>query len=171
MGQNLYPKRFPKIEVEQSWQEGVHHIALLVSGAYCHISGLPIKDEKELKQVLKGEQLEKALHWFRHRHDETEVQARRIIFEKDGTPVFEDDGTLPTPGDIMNFFEAGDMQNAALICLARKMDAVIEAERMASDTKAGGAAEKIRGKKAGGKKDDKGRFSKQAPPQEAGAGT
>ena len=147
MAQNLYPKRFPSIQVEKSWQEGVHHIALLTSGAYCHISGLTIKDEKDLKAVLKGDDLEKALHWFRHRHDEDETPARRIIFEKDGTPVFEDDGSLPTPGDIMNFFEPGDMQDAALICLARKMDAMKEVERLASETKAGGASDKIRGKK------------------------
>jgi len=153
MSQKLYPKKFGEIEVECSWQDGAHHIAKLSNGAYCHITGLPIKDKSELKAVLTGDDLEAALNWFDHRHEAEENPPRRIMFEADGTPLFEDGTEVERPSDLLESLKPGPILDAALMALARKLDAKKEAERLATESKAGKVAKKmVGGKKPGGKK-------------------
>ena len=148
MSQKLYPKKFGEIEVECSWQDGAHHIAKLTNGAYCHITGLPIQNKSELKAVLTGDDLEKALNWFDNRHEAEENPPRRIMFEADGTPLFEDGTAVESPSDLLESLKPGPLLDVALMALARKLDAKKEAERLATDTKSGQAAKKmVAGKK------------------------
>jgi hypothetical protein len=139
------------IEVERSWSDGPHHIALLTNGAYCHISGLPITSKKELQDVLTGEELQKALHWFEHRHEEQTKAARRIILEPDGTPIFEDGEPVESPSDLYQFFKPGPVLDGAIRALVLKQEAKAKTQKQAA-TKAGAAAKKLADKKGGGPK-------------------
>lgn len=143
MAQKLYPKNFGMIEVERSWQDGSFHIAKLTNGAYCHISGLPVKEEAELRAVLTGETLNQALDWFRHRHEMEENPPRRIMFEADGTPMFEDGTPVDSPSDLYESLKPGPLLDAALIGLVRKMDRQKEVEAM-TETPAGIIAEEMK---------------------------
>lgn len=154
------------IEVERSWSEGPHHIARLTNGAYCHITGLPIKDKKELREVLTGEDLEKALHWFDHRHDEETKAARRVILEPDGTPVFEDGTPVESPSDLYQFFKPGPVLDAAIKALVLKQEARDKAQKLAQ-TRAGRAAQKLTGPKKGAGTQKKETAGK-APPKPPG---
>jgi len=145
MTQKIYTKRFGTIEVERSWQDGTFHIAKLINGAYSHINGLPIKNEDELKAVLSGPDLEDALEWFTHRHEREEEAPRRIMFEADGTPLFEDGTPVESPSDLINSLKPGPLLDAALIALARKMDQRKEV-RAFQETKAGAVAQELAGK-------------------------
>lgn len=148
MSQKLYPKKFGEMEVECSWQDGAHHIAKLTNGAYCHITGLPITSKAELQKVLTGDDLERALNWFEHRHEAEDKPPRRIMFEADGTPLFEDGTPVESPSDLLESLKPGPLLDAALMALARKLDAKKEVERLATESKAGKVAKKM----AGGKK-------------------
>jgi len=147
MSQKLYPKKFGEIEVVCSWQDGPNHIAKLANGAYCHITGLPITSKAELHKVLTGDDLEAALNWFDHRHENEDKPPRRIMFEADGTPLFEDGTEVESPSDLLESLKPGPLLDAALMALARKLDAKKEAERLATETKAGSVAKKMVGKK------------------------
>jgi hypothetical protein len=147
------------IEVERSWSDGPHHIALLTNGAYCHITGLPVRDKKELRDVLSGEELEKALHWFDHRHEEDTKASRRIILEPDGTPIFEDGTPVESPSDLYQFFKPGPVLDAAIKALVLKLEAREKAQKLAQ-TKAGKAARKLAGPKKGGGNQKKGAVTK-----------
>jgi len=153
MSQKLYSKGGIEIDVECSWQEGPHHIARLLGGEYCHVPFLPIKSKDELRRCLSGEDLEKAEYWFDHRHEAEENPPRRIMFEADGTPLFEDGTQVERPSDLLESLKPGPILDAALMTLARKLDAKKEVERLATESKAGKVAKKmVGGKKPGGKK-------------------
>jgi hypothetical protein len=164
MAQKLFTKKFGEIDVEQSWVDGPHHVALLTNGAYCHIAGLPIKTKGELRAVLTGEDLAKAEHWFDHRHDEDEKAPRRIMFEADGMPTFEDGTPVESPSDLVQCLKPGPVLDAALMALATKMAAkkAVEAKVQQADEKVYQAAaekaatqrvaQKVAGKKPGMKK-------------------
>lgn len=122
MAQKLFTKKFGEIEVEQSWVDGANHIALLTNGAYCHITGLPIRSKSELQAVLTGENLERALHWFDHRHDDDEKPPRRIMFEPDGTPVFEDGAPVESVSDLVQSLQPGPVLDGAIKALVLKQE-------------------------------------------------
>ena len=62
------------------------------------------------------EDLEKALNWFRHRHEQEANPPRPIGFRADNTPVFAD-GSIPEEADLYNFFSPGPVLSAAIIGL------------------------------------------------------
>jgi hypothetical protein len=131
MAQKIYPKRFPSFEVDTSWQDGTLHIARLTNGTYAHITGLPINNVEELRGCgMPPAELERALNWWEHRHDLVEANARRIIFEPDGTPLFEDGTPVSTPSELIGSLEPGPVLDAALIMLARKLDKEEQLSRM-----------------------------------------
>lgn len=155
MGQKLFTKKYGEVEVERSWQEGQHHIAKLTNGAYCDITGRPIYDKSELLTVLSGQDLEEALHWFDHRHEAEEQPPRRIMFEADGTPIFEDGTPVESPSDLIQALKPGPVLDAALEALALKRVARKEAERLAQQAQARKKTSKAtdkRSKKTPGKK-------------------
>lgn len=161
MPQMIATKNGP-IEVERSWSEGPHHIALLTNGAYCHITGLPISAKKELQEVLTGEELEKALHWFDHRHDEQTKAARRIFLEPDGTPMFDDGTPVESPSDLYQFFKPGPVLDGAIRALVLKQEARGKAQKLAQ-SKAGRATQKAK-KGGGGPKKEAGAKAPLKPP-------
>lgn len=123
MAQKLFTKKFGELDVERSWVDGSHHIALLTNGAYVHITGLPIKTKGELRAVLTNEDLAAAEKWFDHRHDDDQQAPQRIMFEADGTPVFEDGTPVESPSDLVQSLKPGPILDAALMALAIKMAA------------------------------------------------
>lgn len=147
MAQKIYTKKFGEIEVERSWTDGPHHIAKLTNGAYCHITGLPIYNKSELAAVLTGADLEDALNWFDHRHEAEEGPPRRIMFEADGTPVFEDGSPVENSADLIQSLKPGPVLDAALQAFYKKQEAKKAAEKLAQ-TPAGDAAHRVAGKKS-----------------------
>jgi|WetSurMetagenome_2_1015567.scaffolds.fasta_scaffold548462_1 hypothetical protein len=139
MAQKLFTKKFGEIEVEQSWQEGSFHIARLTNGAYVHITGLPVRTKAELRAALRDEALAAAEHWFDHRHDDDEKAPRRIMFEADGSPVFEDGTLVESPSDLVQSLKPGPVLDAALMALAGKM-----AARKAAEVQKEQAGEKVK---------------------------
>ena len=118
-GQEIYTRDHGVVKVEKtSWQDGAFHIVLTPSGAYQHINGLPVQDEEQLIIAFgeNTEDLEKALNWFRHRHENEVNPPRPIGFRADNTPVFAD-GSIPEEADLYNFFSPGPVLSAAIIGL------------------------------------------------------
>lgn len=118
-GQELYTRDHGTVKVDKkSWMDGGLHIVLCPNGAYQHTSGLPIKDEKELRKAFGSntEDLDKALNWFRNRHEQQANPPRPISFRSDNTPVF-DDGSIPEESDLYNFFSPGPVLSAAIVGL------------------------------------------------------
>jgi len=118
-GQELYTRDHGTVKVaEKSWMDGGFHIVLCPNGAYQHSNGLPVSSEAELHAAFGSnmEDLEKALNWFRHRHEQEANPPRPIGFRADNTPVFAD-GTIPEEADIYNFFSPGPVLSAAIVGL------------------------------------------------------
>ena len=151
MGQKLFTKSYGEIEVECSWVEGPHHLARLTNGAYVHITGLPVNSKAELRAVLTGDDLEKALDWFDHRHDGKEQVFKRVMFDADGTPIFEDGTPVESPSDLVQALKPGPVLDAALMALSKKLEEKRRAEKTAQK-KAGAVAKGMNTKKMAGPK-------------------
>jgi hypothetical protein len=119
VGQEIYTRDHGVVKVDKnSWMDGGLHIVLCPNGTYQHINGLPIKDEKELRAAFGSnrEDLEKALNWFRNRHDQEGKAPRPIVMHPDGHPVF-DDGTIPDFDDLYNYFRPGKGLTGMIVAL------------------------------------------------------
>jgi len=117
--QELYTRDHGTVKVDKkSWQDGGFHIVLCPNGAYQHANGLPVKSEKELKAAFGSNtrDLEKALDWFKNRHDQLENPVRPIAFHPDGYPIFAD-GSVPDFDDLYSFFKPGAILTAAIVAL------------------------------------------------------
>ena len=118
-GQEIYTRDHGVVKVDKtSWMDGRFNIVLTPSGAYQHINGLPVQDESQLVEAFGSntEDLEKALEWFRHRHEQEVNPPRAIGFHPHGYPVFAD-GSIPEEADLYNFFSPGPVLSAAIIGL------------------------------------------------------
>jgi hypothetical protein len=119
VGQELYTRDHGTVRVDKlSWMDGGYHIVLTPNGVYMHASGLPVKDEKELRAAFGSnkEDLEKAIDWFRNRHEQEVNPPRPIGFHGDGYPMFAD-GTVPELDDLYAFFKPGAILAAAIVAL------------------------------------------------------
>jgi hypothetical protein len=117
--QELYTRDHGTVKVDKkSWQDGGFHIVLCPNGAYQHSNGLPVRDEKELKGAFGSNKvdLDKALNWFKNRHDQLENPVRPIAFHADGYPIFAD-GSVPDFDDLYAFFKPGPILTAAIVAL------------------------------------------------------
>jgi hypothetical protein len=117
--QELYTRDHGTVKVDKkSWQDGGFHIVLCPNGAYQHANGLPVKSEKEIKAAFGSNtaDLDKALDWFKNRHDQLENPVRPISFHPDGFPVFAD-GSVPDFDDLYSFFKPGPILTAAIVSL------------------------------------------------------
>lgn len=165
MPQLLYTKQFGEIEVEKSWVNGAHHVARLTNGAYVHITGLPINSKGELEAVLPGEELEKSLKWFDHRHDDEEqAKAKKIVFDKDGFPYFEDGSPVKSPSELVQALNPGPVLDAALMALSRKLDQDKKVAAVVEKQKAGKVAKGMKKRPAAGPKQAAGEAAAPALP-------
>jgi hypothetical protein len=118
-GQEIYTRDHGVVKVDKnSWQDGRFHVVLCPNGAYQHINGLPIKEEEELVEAFGSntEDLEKALNWFRNRHDLAGKAPRKIEMHPDGYPVFED-GTVADFDDLYAYFRPGKGLTGMIVAL------------------------------------------------------
>ena len=119
VGQEIYTRDYGIVKVDKtSWMDGGFHIVLCPNGAYQHINGLPVKDEGELRKAFGSNagDLEKAIKWFRTRHEQLENPVRPIAFHADGYPIFAD-GSVPDFDDLYSFFKPGPILTAAIVAL------------------------------------------------------
>jgi hypothetical protein len=121
VGQELYTRDHGIVKVEKiSFMDGGYHIVLCPNGAYMHSNGLPVKNEKELRAAISApelrDELEKALNWFKNRHEQLENPPRPIAFHGDGYPIFPD-GSVPDFDDLYAFFKPGPILTAAICSL------------------------------------------------------
>lgn len=117
--QEIYTRDHGTITVAGvSFMDGGFHIVRTPNGGYMHSNGLPIKDESQLQKALAGspDELEKALHWFRHRHEERANAPRPIGFNPEGVPCFAD-GSVVTFDDLYAYFKPGPLLTAAIVSL------------------------------------------------------
>lgn len=120
MSQKIYTKHFGEIEVERSWARDGVHVARLTNGRYAHISGLPVQSMEELEAALPSSELERARKWFEHRHDEPEVQPKRLLIDSDWNMVFDDGSPVESPDELRLHMRPGPMLDAALVVFAAK---------------------------------------------------
>jgi hypothetical protein len=147
MGQLITTKQFGTLEVEQSFHEPPYHIALCTNGAYVHISGLPVKNEAELRKAVPVEFLADALDWFRHRHEREGTPPLRVLVEPDGSCVFEDGSPIINTSQLTQSLKPGPMLDAALLWFTKRHIAQEKTEK--PQTKKAGA--KQAAKKPGAK--------------------
>jgi hypothetical protein len=126
--QKLYTKKYGELDVIRSWNEPPNHIALLENGAYVHITGVPIADKSVLRKTIHDiPDLENALLWFDHRHDEKAEDKMRVMIEPDGSFVFEDGNPITSVSQLTQALQPGPVLDAALLWFTRAKD-VAEAE-------------------------------------------
>lgn len=143
MSQILHTKNYGEIEVEQSWIHDNLHIVKLANGGYAHSSGLPVQKASELKKAIPpGPELEEALFWFEHRHDEPEQVKRRLVINPDGSVVFDDGSPIQNMSDIVENLQPGPFLDAALRWFVQKQEQDRQAEQ-AAKTKAGRIARQM----------------------------
>lgn len=119
VGQEIYTRDHGTVKVDKnSWQDGGYHIVLSPNGTYQHISGLPVRSEKELRAAFgtNTEDLEKALNWFKNRHEQAGKAPRVIRMHPDGYPIF-DDGTVPDFDDLYAYFRPGKGLTGMIVAL------------------------------------------------------
>lgn len=160
VGQEIYTRDHGTVKVDKtSWMDNGFHVVLCPNGAYQHISGLPIKDERELRAAFGSnkDDLEKALGWFRNRHEQEENPPRPIGFHGDGYPMFSD-GTVPDFDDLYAFFKPGPILTAAIVALQQYNERKGTGKAPQELRKGAPSAEKVPvpdSPKAGAKKADK----------------
>ena len=120
-GQELYTRDHGTVKVDKiSFMDGGFHIVKCPNGAYMHANGLPVKNEKELRAAISApelrDELEKALDWFKNRHEQVDNPPRPIAFHGDGYPIFPD-GAVPDFDDLYAFFKPGPILTAAIVAL------------------------------------------------------
>ena len=122
-GQEIYTRDHGVVKVDtKTWQDGRFHVVLCPNGAYQHINGLPVRSEEELEEAFGGYDganagdLEKAINWFRNRHDQAGKAPRPIGMHPDGYPVF-DDGTVPDFDDLYAYFRPGKGLTGMIVAL------------------------------------------------------
>jgi hypothetical protein len=164
MGQLIHTKQFGTLEVEQSFHEPPYHVAKCTNGAWVHISGLPVKNEGELRKAVPVQFLEEALDWFRHRHEREEAAPLRVIVNPDGSCEFEDGSPIENTSQLTQALKPGPMLDAALLWFTKKKIAEEEAETDLNKNKKTGAT-----KKAADKKSAKKPAAKKAPPRKSSA--
>lgn len=150
MAQFIGTKNYGVIEVDRSWQvaqkndpEGNPiqqggHIALLVNGAYCHMTGLPINSPDELRavfcdyqgNVLRGMErvLADSLEWFEHRHENDAALIPEVTFDANGFPKYADGTYLETENEIYQCLKPGPVMTAAIVGLSERRKVTREAE-------------------------------------------
>ena len=102
-------------------------------------------------RLTSGRSENKALDWFDHRHDGKEQVFKRVMFDADGTPMFEDGTPVESPSDLVQALKPGPVLDAALMALSRKLEEKRRAEKLAQK-KAGSVAKGMKAKKAAGPK-------------------
>lgn len=143
MPQILHTKDFGDIEVVRSFVKGNLHIVELTNGAYAHSSGLPVQSKDELREAIpKGHALDKALHWWEHRNDETEAPKRRILIQPDGTIAFDDGTPVTSISEIIEYVPRGPFLDAAIAAFTT-MKGIAQEEAKAAQTFAGKTAKKM----------------------------
>ncbi len=117
MAQKLETKTKGTLMIERSWiSQGVGHIAELVGGGFIHVGGVPIKSEKEIRDIIPaGEERTRALEWFKNK-DKTPKDApkRRIIIEPNGDLKFDNGEPVVSVSDLINNIPAGPFLDAAI---------------------------------------------------------
>jgi len=166
MGQFITTKQFGTLEVEQSFHEPPYHIALCTNGAYVHISGLPVKNEAELRKAVPVEFLADALDWFRHRHEREGNPPLKVLIEPDGSCVFEDGSPIINTSQLTQALKPGPMLDAALLWFTKRHIAKEEGEKSAAKKAAPKQAAK---KKPAAKKKAPARSAAPSPAPEAAA--
>jgi hypothetical protein len=166
-GQEIYTRDHGIVKVDTtSWMDGGFHIVKTPNGAYQHINGLPVQDESQLVAAFgpNQEDLEEALEWFRHRHEQEENPPRPIGFRADNTPVFAD-GTIPEEADLYNFFSPGPVLSAAIIGLHnyRQRQATGAAAPQSRPAPKGAEPDKPSAPKAAARSKSKSKSKKSAP--------
>lgn len=150
MAQFIGTKNFGVIEVESSWQVAQKqdgegnliqqggHIALLVNGARCHITGNPFQSEQEIRDICcytngeviprMAQVLAETLEWYSHRHDNDAQATPEITFDANGFPKYVDGTYLETEDEIYQCLKPGPVMTAAICGLSERRKALREAE-------------------------------------------
>jgi len=147
MPQKIYTKNYGTLEVEHSWaitpkmnEDGKMirvggHVAKLTNGVYVHITGLPFKNEQEIKEILCAPELKSirddAIEWFRNRGSEEEAPLPKIMFDENGYPYYEDGTPVEKMDELYHCLKPGPILTAAIVGLNNKL----EAERSAPTLK------------------------------------
>jgi len=128
--QKVRTDKYGELEVVQSFHEGPQIVHLLKNGAYVFGSGLPVKEEKDLRTALGRTSgfIEDALEWLKHKDDRIDGSIREIK-HLHGKMVYADDGSpVNSIEDIIAFFEPGPFREAAFAVYAQMVVAVKEAQ-------------------------------------------
>jgi hypothetical protein len=150
MAQFIATKNYGIIEVECSWQVAQKqdsegnliqqggHIARLVNGVYCDITGNPFKSEDEIRGICsfadgrvipKMEQvLADSLEWFAHRFDNLAEAIPEVTFDHNGFPKYADGNYLETEDEIYKCLKPGAVMTAAIVGLSERRKMLREAE-------------------------------------------
>jgi len=143
MTQIVQTKYLGEVEFEAQWSQGQLTIGKLKGGGYAYLSGQPVKNVEELRNVLPQPYLNEAIEYFENLNKmPVEELKRRIIINPDGSYTFDDGGAIDRAEDLIGYFGSGDALEQALRWFARELVRREEVQRLAETTKAGGLAVK-----------------------------
>jgi hypothetical protein len=121
MSQKLETKTKGTLLIERSWiSQGVGHIAELSAGGFIHVGGVPIKTEKEIRDIIPaGEDRTRALEWFKNKDKVAkEGPKRKILIEANGELRFDNGDPVTSVSDLINNIPTGPFLDAAVKQLA-----------------------------------------------------
>lgn len=130
--QLIHTKHYGTLEVLESYQDGNLHIAKTPSG-YVHMTGLPVKEKSELRQVIPASKLQEALDWWERRFEADRQKPRCIMLDPEGRLFFEDGTPVKSADEIDNSIKPGPareaMRQAFYVQLARDQEEKAKAVR------------------------------------------
>lgn len=121
MPQKLETKTKGTLMIERSWiSQGVGHIAELSGGGFIHVGGVPIKTEKEIRDIIPaGEDRTRALEWFKNKDKALkDSPKRKVVIEANGDLKFDNGEPVTSVSDLINNIPAGPFLDAAVKQLA-----------------------------------------------------
>jgi hypothetical protein len=142
MGSKIVTANYGTLEFETIWSKAnVGSIGKLVNGGYVHLGGVPIKQLREITDIMdSGPDKDAAVEWYKNRGKIPEKPTKKIVLNPDGTFNFDDGSEIMNMSDIINNVPPGALQDAIItwfVSLKKKSEeeSIKEAQRIKRVTK------------------------------------
>ncbi len=128
--QILRTKKFGPVRVsEKFWMDGPGAGKIIVmtpEGGYRFARGGPIRSEQDIINVIpEGPDRDQALEWFRNRDNWQAIAPRKLTFDREGYPIYEDTGEFVEDGGVIqSYFPNGPVQWGALQAMLNRQQGV-----------------------------------------------
>lgn len=128
--QVLRTKKYGQVRVGgKFWMDGPgpgRIIVLTPEGGYRFARGGPIRSEQDITNVIpEGPDRDRALEWFANKDNWQKIAPRKLTFNREGYPIYEDTGEFVEDGGVIqSYFPNGPVQWGALQAMLNRQQGV-----------------------------------------------